>query len=182
MNALSHDGFQDMCDHISSVVDTVQYERMRWARDVGPRLAEMVTLMLATIEARVDLEFSEEQSTTDIKRYILKVHGVRVIGLTLWIEDGQAHIQPIEIDRSRYRLSAKGTLSVEIEALNAEWIALALRTAFGLIEKREEPKAEAPAAETEARESKATAPAGAAQPRPPATHAPAVRAKTSRTG
>lgn len=150
MNDLSHAGFQDgfreMCDHISAVVDAAQFERMRWARDIGPRLAEMVALMLASVEDRIDLEFSEEQSTTDIKRYILKVHGTRVIGLTLWIEDGQAHLLPIEIERSRYRLSGKGTLSVELEALNAGWMALALRTAFGLIERREEPRAVAPAA------------------------------------
>ena len=144
MNVLSQDSFQQMCDQVSAVVDAVQYERMRWARDVGPRLAEMVTMTLASIEGRIDLEFSEEQSTTDIKRYILKVHGVRVIGLTMWIEDGQAHMQPVEIDRSRYLLSAKGILSVELEGLNAEWIAQALRTAFGLIEAREQPKAVAP--------------------------------------
>ena len=144
MNALSHDSFQQMCDHVSAVVDPAQYERMRWARDVGPRLAEMVTMTLASIEGRIDLEFSEEQSTTDVKRLILKVHGVRVIGITLWIEDAQAHMQPIEIERSRYFLSAKGTLSVELEGLNAEWIALALRTAFGLIEAREQPRAVAP--------------------------------------
>ena len=141
MNALSHDSFQQMCDHVSAVVDAVQYERMRWARDVGPRLAEMVTMTLASIEGRIDLECSEEPSTTELKRYILKVHGVRVIGLTMWIEDGQAHLQPVEIDRSRYMLGAKCTLSVELEGLNAEWIAHALRTAFGLIEAREEPKA-----------------------------------------
>ncbi len=145
MNALSQDSFQQMCDQVSAVVDAVQYERMRWARDVGPRLAEMVTMTLASIEGRIDLEFSEEQSTTEIKRFILKVHGVRVIGLTLWIEDGQAHMQPVEIDRSRYLLSAKGTLSVELDGLNAEWIAQALRTAFGLIEAREQPTAVAPA-------------------------------------
>ncbi|MDP9086288.1 MAG: hypothetical protein M3N02_05930 [Pseudomonadota bacterium] len=145
MNALSHDGFQEMCDHVSAVVDPALYERMRWARDVGPRLAEMVAMTLATVEGRTDLEFTEEQSTTDVKRMILKVHGVRVIGITLWIEDHQAHMQPIEIERSRYMLTAKGTLSVELEGLNAEWIALALRTAFGLIEAREQPIAVAPA-------------------------------------
>ncbi|WP_295633547.1 hypothetical protein [Novosphingobium sp.] len=165
MNALSQDSFQQMCDQVSAVVDAVQYERMRWARDVGPRLAEMVTMTLASIEGRIDLEFSEEQSTTEIKRFILKVHGVRVIGLTLWIEDGQAHMQPVEIDRSRYLLSAKGTLSVELDGLNAEWIAQALRTAFGLIEAREEPKAVAP-------------PPTAA----PAKQAAAVRTQTLRAG
>ena len=134
-----------MCDHVSSVVDAAQYERMRWARDVGPRLAAMVAMTLATVEDRTDLEFTEEQSTTDVKRLILKVHGVRVIGITLWIEDHQAHMQPIEIERSRYMLSAMGTLSIELEGLNAEWIALALRTAFGLIESREQPRAVAPA-------------------------------------
>ena len=138
MKSEFHDSFQQMCDHVSSVVDPVQYERMRWARDVGPRLAEMVSLALASIEGRVDLELTEEQSTTEIKRYILKVHGVRVIGLTFWIEDGHANLQPVEIERSRYRLSASGTLSVELDAMNAEWIALALRTAFGLIESREQ--------------------------------------------
>lgn len=162
MNALSHDGFQEMCDHVSNVVDPTLYERMRWARDVGPRLAEMVAMALATVEGRTDLEFSEEQSTTDVKRMILKVHGMRVIGITLWIEDHQAHMQPIEIERSRYLLSAKGTLSVELEGLNAEWIALALRTAFGLIETREVPKAvePAPAAAAPAKQAAAARPQG----------------------
>lgn len=156
MNALSQDGFQQMCDHVSAVVDATQYERMRWARDVGPRLAEMVAMTLALVEERIDLEFSEEQSTTDVKRLILKVHGVRVIGITLWIEDHQAHMQPIEIERSRYLLSAKGTLSVELDGLNAEWIALALRTAFGLIEAREHPKAVAPPPAEPAKQAAAT--------------------------
>ena len=87
---------------------------------------------------------------------------MRVIGITLWIEDHQAHMQPIEIERSRYLLSAKGTLSVELEGLNAEWIALALRTAFGLIETREVPKAvePAPAAAAPAKQAAAARPQG----------------------
>jgi hypothetical protein len=180
MNALSQDGLQQMCDHVSSVVDAALFERMRWARDVGPRLTEMVAMTLATVEARTDLEFTEEQSTTDVKRLILKVHGVRVIGITLWIEDAQAHMQPIEIERSRYLLSAKGTLSIELEGLNAEWIALALRTAFGLIEPREQPKPESPANEAGAQ----TPPSATtqAQSRTEATHAPAVRPKALRAG
>ena len=51
---------------------------------------------------------------------------MRVIGLTMWIEDGQAHMQPIEIERSRYRLTATGTLSIELEGLEAGvWFGIA---------------------------------------------------------
>lgn len=141
MNALSHDGFQQMCDHLSGVVDAVQYERMRWARDIGPRLADLVALTLAAIEPRADLEFTEERSITELKRYILKVHSIRVIGIALWIKDGKAHIQPIEIERSKFALSADDAFSVELDGVNADWIANALKEAFGLIVPREEPMA-----------------------------------------
>ncbi len=138
MNALSQDSFQQMCDHVSGVVDTVQFERMRWARDVGPRLADLVALTLAAVEARPDLEFAEERSSTEVKRYILKVHGVRVIGIALWIMDGKAHMQPVEIERSKFLLTSDDTISGDVDAIDAAWIATALEQAFGLIERRED--------------------------------------------
>ena len=147
MNAVSHDSFDHICDQLSSVVDTVQFERMRWARDVGPRLAELVALTLAAVEPRPDLELAEERSTTEVKRYILKVHGVRVIGIALWIKDGQASMQPVEIERSKYALSADDTISGAVDGIDAAWVAEALKQAFALIERREEPEA---AVETEA--------------------------------
>ena len=143
MNAVSHDNFDHICDQLSSVVDTVQFERMRWARDVGPRLAELVALTLAAVEPRPDLEFAEERSTTEVKRYILKVHGVRVIGIALWIKDGRACMQPVEIERSKYALTADDTITGDVDGIDAAWVAEALKKAFGLIERRDEPEAAA---------------------------------------
>lgn len=147
MTVHAPDSFAQICDQLSATVDPTLFERMRWARDVGPRLAELVALALGAVEGRTDLELSEEQSTTDIKRYVLKVHGRRIIGLTFQIEDGQAHVLPIEIERSHYMLSAKAVLSVEVHDMNAEWMAGALKLAFSWIEPRYKPEAEAEAAE-----------------------------------
>lgn len=142
MTVHAHDSFAQICDHLSATVDPKLFERMRWARDVGPRLAELVALALGAVEGRTDLELTEEQSTTDLKRYVLKVHGVRIIGLTFQIEDGQAHVLPVEIERSRYMLSAKAVLSVDVHDMNAEWMAGALKLAFSWIEPRDKPEAE----------------------------------------
>lgn len=142
MTAHAFDSFVQVCDQLSATVDPTLFERMRWARDVGPRLAELVALALAAVEGRTDLELTEEQSTTDIKRYILKVHGKRIVGLTFQIEDGQAHVLPIEIDRSHFVLSARAVLSVDVHDMNAEWMAGALKLAFSWIEPRHKPEGE----------------------------------------
>jgi hypothetical protein len=128
-----HDPFQAVCDQLSGVVDALQFERMRWARDEGPKLAHLVALALGALGDRPDLEFSEEGSTTDVKRYALKVHGIRVIGVTLAYQQGQAHLRGVEIARSAYTFAEDRTISADFAQVDEAWMAQALGSVFALV-------------------------------------------------
>ena len=82
---MPQDSFHNECDRISQGVDGVQYERQRWAKTEGPMLAKLVELAHAAIADRDDFELTEEGASTDIKRFVLKVHSFRVVGVVMWL-------------------------------------------------------------------------------------------------
>ena len=51
-------------------------------------------------------------------------------------------MQPVEIERSKYALTADDTITGDVDGIDAAWVAEALKKAFGLIERRDESEAE----------------------------------------
>ena len=65
------DNFELECDRLSSAVDSVQFERIRWARHEGPMLERMVQLAQAAVADRPDFELTDEGSRGAVKRYVI---------------------------------------------------------------------------------------------------------------
>jgi hypothetical protein len=125
--------FQSECDRLSSIVDGTLFERLRWERTEGPMLAHLVALALSAFEGRSEFELAEEGATRDVKRFVLKIHGKRVLAITLWIESGRALLDVHAIERSSYDLSAGSATSADFEAADGAWMAGALQQQFGRV-------------------------------------------------
>jgi hypothetical protein len=125
--------FQSACDRLSQSVDSIQYERLRWAKHEGPILARLVALAQAAIEDRGEFELAEEGASSDRKRFVLKVHGTRVVAISFWVADGQAQVSAETVVRSKYAVNDGCALSVEYAALDELWMAGALHELFSRI-------------------------------------------------
>lgn len=125
--------FQIECDRISQAVDGVQYERMRWAKVEGPMLARLVDLAQGAIAERSEFELTEEGATSDIKRFVLKVHSNRLVGLMLWLDQGHAMIQIEEISRSRYGVTPGEPVSADYPLVDEAWMTASLQALFARI-------------------------------------------------
>lgn len=130
---MSQDSFQLECDRISQAVDGAQYERLRWAKTEGPMLARLVELAQGAIKDRPEFELAEEGASSDIKRFVLKVHSHRVLAIALWLEHGHVLANAEEIERSRYSLIEGDPISAEYPSVNEQWMANTLRELFARI-------------------------------------------------
>ena len=92
---MPHDSFQLECDRLSQIVDLALSQRLLWERNEGPMLARLVALAHAAFEGRSEFELVEEGATRDLKRFVLKIHGKRVMAVSLRIADGQAVIEDL---------------------------------------------------------------------------------------
>ena len=125
--------FETACDRVSRIVDPAQFERLRWAREEGPRLTQLVALAHAAFERREEFELAEEGATSEVKRFVLKIHSNRVVAIVLWLEGGQAHLRAEEVTRSAYRLAPGIPCSVGYDGIDAGWMDTALHDVFGRI-------------------------------------------------
>lgn len=125
--------FQSACDRLSQAVDGVQYERLRWAKHEGPILARLVALAQAALEDRGEFELAEEGATSDRKRFVLKVHGTRVVAISFWVADGLASASAETVARSKYAITDESAISVEYAAVDELWMAGALHDLFSRI-------------------------------------------------
>lgn len=130
---MSQDPFELECDRLSEVVDPAQFERLRWDRNEGPMLARLVALAHSALEGRSEFELIEEGATSDIKRFVLKVHSHRVVAVAIRLADGQVHVTAEEIERSRYKLNGRDPISASFDAMDERWMADALQELFGRI-------------------------------------------------
>jgi len=96
-------------------------------------LAHLVALALSAFEGRTEFELAEEGATRDIKRFVLKIHGKRVFGITLRIEGGRAVLDAHAIERSSYDLSGGEAASADFEAADGTWMAGALQQQFSRV-------------------------------------------------
>src|SRR5687767_5599746 len=98
------DRFETECDRLSNVVDAVQFERVRWAKNEGPMLDRLVELSRATVEGRPDFELTDEGSRGAIRRFVLKIHGFRIVAVSIGLEAGRVSVWGEAIERSKYRI------------------------------------------------------------------------------
>ncbi len=126
--------FELGCDRLSQIVDGAIFERLRWSRNEGPMLAKLVALAQSSLEGREEFELADEGSTTNVKRFVLKVHHIRTIAITICLKDGQADVSAAEIDRSQYRLSKSDSLSANFAAVDEQWMACTLNELFNRVQ------------------------------------------------
>lgn len=130
---MQQDNFELACDRLSQVVDGTQFERLRWERNEGPMLARLVQLIQEAIANRIDYELSEEGSSGDIKRFVLKVHGTRIVAICIGLDQGQVIMIAETIERSRFRLTPGEPIWADFADVDAQWMANALQVLFDRI-------------------------------------------------
>ena len=121
------------CDRLSQIVDATQFERMRWARTEAPMLAHLTELFETAVADRPDFETGEEGSTAALKRFVVKVHGMRVLAVSIALSGTQVTLGVEELPRSRYRVEAGAPLVAEYAAFDAELMAAALQDLFSRV-------------------------------------------------
>lgn len=134
---VSQDQLELECDRLSHTVDSFLYERIRWDRVEGPLLAKLVVLARATLEDRPDFELAEEGATSDIKRFVLKVHSNRIMAIKMWLDDGRALIDVEEIERSKYKVTPADPISIEFDGVDEAWMAASMRAALSRVRNAE---------------------------------------------
>ena len=122
------------CDRLSQIVDAPQFERLRWARTEGPMLAKLVELTQGAIDGRSDFELAEEGASTDIKRFILKVHGNRIVAIVIRIEQRQPHLSVEAIGRSAYTVAPGDPITADFALVDESWMAATLQNLFSRIQ------------------------------------------------
>ena len=96
-------------------------------------LTRLVALAHAALEARSEFELIEEGATRDLKRFVLKIHGNRVVSITLSIAGGQARVETSPIERSKYALAPGGAVTTGYESADEAWMTQALEQQFGRV-------------------------------------------------
>jgi len=124
------DNFESECDRLSHAVDGVQFERIRWARTEGPMLERLVELAQATVAERPDFELVDEGSTGACKRFVLKVHSVRVVAVNLGLDGRAVTVWSEEIPRSDYKLVEPRRRMARFEDVDQQWMTDAICGAF----------------------------------------------------
>jgi hypothetical protein len=122
------------CDRLSQVVDVVQFERLRWARDEGPKIARIVELTQAAVASRSDYDLAEEGSGGNIKRFVVKIHGFRIVAVAVGLQDGRAVMRAEPIERSKYRLASSDPILADYAMVDEAWIAQGLETLFARVQ------------------------------------------------
>ena len=128
------DSFEMECDRLSKVVDGVQFERVRWAKNEGPMLERLVALAQAAVKERSDFELTDEGSRGPVKRFVLKVHGFRIVAVSLGLESGQAVVWAEAIERSQYRIVNGRRHAADFEQIDEAWMRSALRSVMSEVQ------------------------------------------------
>lgn len=122
----TEDTLRNALDLLSRKVDADNYERMRWARDEAPKLVRIVELVKGAVADRADVEINEEGGEGNTKRFVIKVHGMRVAQLAVALDRGRvvAAIGPTE--RSAFTVASGEPLHTRYEKLDEAWMASAI--------------------------------------------------------
>ncbi len=130
---MTQDSFQLECVRLSHSVDDALCERLRWERNEGPMLTHLVALANAAFEGRSEFELVEEGATRDIKRFVLKIHGNRVIAIAMRIEAGRAIVEAQALERGKYGVADGPSVAVDYHAVDEAWMAGALQELFSRV-------------------------------------------------
>ena len=130
---VTQDSFDLECDRLSQVVDGVSFERLRWARTEGPMLARLIELAQGAVAEREDFELTDEGSTNALKRFVVKVHGTRVVAVGFRLDQGRVNLWAEAIERSRFTLESGDILEADFADVDEAWMAAALGELFGRI-------------------------------------------------
>lgn len=125
--AVNNDPLELECDRLSNTVDSFLFERIRWDRVEGPLLARLAELSRAAFESRPDFELAEEGATSDLKRFVLKVHSNRIMAIKMWLANGRALIDVEAIERSQYKVIPAEPISIEFGGVDEQWMAASMR-------------------------------------------------------
>ena len=128
------DSFEIECDRLSKAVDGVQFERVRWARDEAPMLERLVDLAQAAVKERPDIELTDEGSRGTLRRYVLKVHGFRIVAVNLGLEAGKVAVWGEAIERSKYQVVNGQRHSAEFQRVDEAWMRDTMRALIGEIQ------------------------------------------------
>ena len=128
------DDFDSECDRLSNAVDGVQFERIRWARTEGPMLDCLAELAQATVAERPEFELTDEGSSGACKRFVLKVHGIRIMALNLGLEGRTVAVWSEEIARSPYKLVDPQRRTAPFQEVDGHWMTAALQGAFSEVQ------------------------------------------------
>jgi len=118
--------FRDICDQLSHVVDADNFERFRWTRDEAPKLAKLVEMIKASVDDRTDIEINEEGGEQNIKRFVIKVHGKRIAGLSAALDQGQAAMTVGMVERSEFKVAQGDPIITDWANVDEQWIAASL--------------------------------------------------------
>jgi hypothetical protein len=131
---VSHSSLDLECDRLSQAIDRAEFGRLQWAKNEGPMLVRLVELAHATLADRSEFALTDEGSTNEAKRFVLKVHNSRVVAITISLDGGRAVVQAAEIDRSPYRLAEGPPLSADFQQIDDGWMASTLQDLFGRVQ------------------------------------------------
>lgn len=130
---MSSDPFEQECDRLSQVVDNALFTRLRWERNEGPMLAKLVALAHGALEDRSEFELTEEGATSDIKRFVLKVHSNRIMAIVISLDGRQVNVRAEAIDRSKYTVAAGPVVAADFDAADEQWMRFALQEQFARV-------------------------------------------------
>ncbi len=126
--------FDLACDRLSHGVDKVQHEYLRWSRNEGPMLDNLVALANSALASRPEFELAEEGATNAVRRFILKVHGIRIAAITIALEGRRVVIGFEELERGKFSLLAGEPISSDYEAVDESWMIGALEQVFDRVQ------------------------------------------------
>jgi hypothetical protein len=133
---VSVENFDHSCDRLSAIVDKALYDRLAWERNVGPKLERLVALLKGAFAEREEFELSEEGATRDVKRYVIKIHGNRVLAVSVTIDNGRVVMTGSAIERSRFAVGHAEPITADPDAIDEEWMANALHAVFSRVNPR----------------------------------------------
>ena len=124
---MSDASFEIECDRLSKVVDSTQFERVRFAKHEGPMLDRLMELARSAVGDRSDFELNDEGSKGAARRFVLKVHGVRIVAVNLHLDNGQVALWGEEIERSPYKVVNGTRPSADYGQVDEQWMKGAIR-------------------------------------------------------
>ena len=130
---MSSDSFEQECDRLSKVVDDALFARLRWERNEGPMLAKLVALAHDALEDRPEFELAEEGATSDIKRFVLKVHSNRIMAIVIFLDGRQVNIRAEAIERGQYPVADGPVVTADFDSVDEQWMRSALQQQFARV-------------------------------------------------